>query len=386
MATSAPMLHTGSTHWAPRRTAVAPLAWRLMKRLVLVLCSVSFALPACRRRTVDAPDDAAAVVSADASRGALPEHGGVMALAANLRAEVVSQPDGRVLTYVTTPQGAPMQPNAMHVALRKPDGQVQAVPVTYDPASRAYVGRAAGVPPGPYPVQVSVQPSPTAAPVQMLTAPVNFASTVQPPAPRHGGQVTVVGDRAVEVAVARSGDVAAFWTDLDGAPIAPGQIEAPSLVMKVAGEDHPVALHPSGEALVGHFNLGAHAQVDVGLPSVSIGGAVYLGAEAPHVVVVPTIPGAVFVARPVAHPVAPAVLVAQPAPPPPTVVIAQPAPPPPTVVIARPAPQPNVLVLQPNGWGRRGHREHEDNGLHLGHDDDHRGRGGGHGGGRGRGH
>jgi hypothetical protein len=335
-----------------------------MKRPVLFLCSVLFALPACRRRTVDAPDDAIAVVSADASRGVLPEHGGVMALAANLRAEVVSQPDGRVLTYVTTPQGAPMQPSTVRVALRKPDGQVQAMPVTYDPTLRAYVGRAAGVPPGPYPVQVSVQPTATAAPVQMLTAPVTFASTVQPPAPRHGGQVTVVGDRAVEVAVARSGDVAAFWTDLNGAPIAPGQIEAPSLVMKVGGQDHPVALHPSGEALVGHFELGAHAQVDVGLPSVSIGGAVYFGAEAPHVVVVSSIPGAVFVARPVAQPV------------PPTVVIAQPAPPPPP-----------VLVLQPNGSGRRGHgeREHEDNGLHLGHGDDDRGHGGGHGGGEGRG-
>lgn len=350
-----------------------------MKRSVLFLCSALFALSACRRRTVDAPDDAIAVVSADAARGALAEHGGAMAFAANLRAEVLSQPDGRVLTYVTTPQGAPMQPSAVHVALRKPDGQVQSVPVTYDPALRAYVGRAAGVPPGPYPVQVSVQPTPAAAPVQMLTAPVTLASTVQPPAPRHGGQVTVVGDRAVEVAVARSGDVAAFWTDLDGTPIAPGQIEAPSLVMKVGGVDHPVTLRPSGEALVGHFNLGAHAQVDVGLPSVSIGGAVYFGAEAPHVVVVSTIPGAVFVARPVARPVAPVVLVAQPAPPP-------------TVVIAEPAPQPSVLVLQPNVWGRRGHgeREHDDNGLHRGHDDDDRGHGEGHGegrgGGRGRGH
>jgi hypothetical protein len=352
-----------------------------MKRSVLFLTSALFALPACRRRAVDAPDDASAAIAPDAARGALAEHGGAMAFSANLRAEVLSQPDGRVLTYVTTPQGAPMQPSSVHVALRKPDGQVQAVPVAYNPALRAYVGRAAGVPPGQYPVQVSVQPSPTAAAVQMLTGPVTLVSTVQPPAPRHGGEVTVVGDRAVEVAVARSGDVAAFWTNLDGTPIAPGQIEAPSLVMKVGGQDHPVALRPSGDALVGHFDVGAHAQVDIGLPSVSIGGEVYFGAEAPHVVVVSTIPGAVFVARPVAQPVAPTVLIARPAPPP-------------MVVIAEPAPPPSVLVLQPNVWGRngRGHgeREHEDNGLHRGHDDDDRGHGGGHGegrgGGRGHGH
>lgn len=344
-----------------------------MKRSSLLLSLVLLALPACQRRAADA---APAVVSSDAARGALAEHGGVLALSANLRAEVLAQPDGRVLTYVTTPQGAPMQPSSVRVGLRKPDGQVQSVPVAYDPAAHAYVGRAAGVPPGQYPVEVSVQPSPTAAPVQMLTGPVVFASTVQPPAPRHGGQVTVVGDRAVEVAIARTGDVATFWTTLEGEPIAPAQIEAPSLVVKVGGRDRPVALRPSGVALVGHFDVGAHTRFEVGLPSVSIGGAVYLGAEAPSVVVVATIPGVVFVERPVARP---------------AVVVARPARP--TLVFAEPAP--SVLLLQPAGWARRGrghddHDDNDDNGRHRGHGgdddrghgDDDRGRGRGHGRGR----
>lgn len=336
-----------------------------MKRSSLLSSLVLLALPACQRRAADAVP---AVVSADAARGALAEHGGVLALSANLRAEVLARPDGHVLTYVTTPQGAPMQPSSVRVGMRRPDGRVQSVPVTYDPAAHAYVGRAAGVPPGQYPVEVSVQPSPTAAPVQMLTAPVAFASTVQPPAPRHGGQVTVVGDRAVEVAIARSGDVATFWTTLEGEPIAPAQIEAPSLVVKVGGHDRAVALRPSGVALVGHFDVGAHTRFEVGLPSVSIGGAVYLGAEAPSVVVVSTIPGVVFVQRPVARP---------------ALVLARPARP--TLVYAQPAP--SVLFVQPVGWGRRGrghddHDDHDDHGRHGGHGDDDRGRGRGHGRGR----
>ena len=353
------MLHTGWT----------------MKRSSLLLSLVLLALPACKRRG-DA-DGAPGVVPSDAARGALAEHGGVLALSANLRAEVLAQPDGRVLTYVTTPQGAPMQPSSVRVGLRKPDGQVQSVPVTYDPAAHAYVGRAAGVPPGQYPVEVSVQPSPSAATVKMLTGPVAFASTVQPPAPRHGGQVTVVGDRAVEVAIARTGDVATFWTTLEGEPIAPAQIEAPSLVVKVGGRDRTVALRPSGVALVGHFDVGAHTRFEVGLPSVSIGGAVYLGAEAPSVVVVSTIPGVVFVERPVARP---------------AVVVAQPAQP--TLVFAQPAP--SVVLLQPagpagRGRGHAGRDDHDDhdNGRHRGHGDDDqghgdddRGRGRGHGRGR----
>lgn len=329
-----------------------------MKSSTLLLCSALFAFPACHPRAVDAPA-ARAVAPSGAAPGARAEHGGVTALSANLRAEVVAQPDGRVLTYVTNPQGAPMQPSAVRVGLRRPGGGVQPVPVAYDPAARAYVGRAASVPPGPYPVAVAVQSTPTAAPVEMLTAPVTIVSTVQPPPPRHNGQVTVVGDRAVEVAIARTGDVATFWTTLDGEPVAPALVEAPSLVVHVGERERIVALRPSGDALVGHFAVGAHARFSVGLPTVSIGGAVYLGAEAPAVVVVAAIPGAVFVAEPVARP---------------TFVVARPARP--TLVYARPAP--SILLVEPVGWGRRGHghgRVHYDNGLHLGHD----GRGRGHG-------
>jgi hypothetical protein len=324
-----------------------------MKRSTLLLSSVLLALAACHARPVDAPEARAVVPS-----GA--EHGGAMALSATLRAEVVAQPDGRVLTYVTNPQGAPVRPSAVRVGLRRPGGGVQSVPVAYDPAARAYVGRAAAVPPGQYPIEVEVQSTPTAAPVEMLTAPVAIVSTVQPPPPRHNGQVTVVGDRAVEVAIARTGDVATFWTTLDGEPIAPAQVEAPSLVVHVGGHDRAVALRPSGDALVGHFVVGAHARFTVGLPTVAIGGAVYLGAELPGVVVVASIPGAVFVEEPVARP---------------AIVVARPVRP--TLVYARPAP--SVLLVEPVGWGRRGHgHEHYDNGLHLGHDGWGRGHGRGH--------
>ncbi|MDB4932416.1 MAG: hypothetical protein JWM10_4900 [Myxococcaceae bacterium] len=328
-------------------------------RSTLLLTSVLFALPACHPRAPDAPE-AGAVAPSGAAAGAVAEHGGAMALSAELRAEVVAQPDGRVLTYVTNREGAPMQPSAVRVGLRRPGGRVQSVPVAYDPAVRAYVGRAAAVPPGQYPVEVSVRSTPTAPPVEMLTAPVAIVSTVQPPAPRHNGEVTVVGDRAVEVAIDRTGDVATFWTTLDGEPIAPAQVEAPFLVVHVGGHDRTVALRPSGGALVGHFAVGGHDRFSVGLPTVSIGGAVYLGAEAPSVVVVASIPGVVFVEEPVARP---------------AFVVARPARP--TLVYVQPAP--TVLFVEPVGWGRRGRgHDHYDNGLHLGHDGRGRGHGRGH--------
>lgn len=192
----------------------------------------------------------------------------------------------------------------------------------------------------------------------------------------------VLGDKAVEVVVARSGDVAAFWTTLAGAPIDPGQIVAPALVVKVDDRPQTVALHTSGDALVGHLEVGAQAELDVSLPSVSVGGAVYFGAEAPRVAVVTSIPGILF-AVPTVRPVAPALIIAHAAPPParPTVVIARPAMP--TVVIAPPAPPPTTVVVV-----ERGEEDHGRQGRGHGHDDDRGGRDGhdnddDHGGGRG---
>ncbi|MDO9022240.1 MAG: hypothetical protein Q8S73_23605 [Deltaproteobacteria bacterium] len=375
-------------------------------RSIVLLCSGLLALSSCRNRTGD--DAAVTAAAADAGHGALAEHGGMLAFAANLRAEVLAQPDGRVMAYLTSPQGVPVQAESVKVGLRKPDGQVQSVPVSYDPVTRAYVGRAAGVPPGAYPVQVEVQQAPTAPPVMMLTAPVTLAQTVQPPAPQHGGQVMVLGDKAVEVVVARSGDVATFWTTLAGAPIDPGQVVAPTLVVKVDDRPQTVMLRPSGGALIGHVDVdvGTRAALDISLPTVSLGGAVYFGAEVPRVPVVVSIPGNLF-AVPAARPVAPTVVIAQPTAPPPqampnvaiarptvqaqvqvqvqaqaapnTVVIARPAAP--TVVIARPAPPP-VVVVQQGGEGRgrngRGRGDDDDRGRGRGNDDD-RGRGRGRG-------
>jgi hypothetical protein len=373
-------------------------------RSIVLLCSGLLALSSCRNRTGD--DAAVTAAAADAGHGAFAEHGGMLAFAADLRTEVLAQPDGRVMAYLTSPQGVPVQAESVKVGLRKPDGQMQSVPVSYDPVTRAYVGRAAGVPPGAYPVQVEVQRTPTAPPVVMLTAPVTLAQTVQPPAPQHGGQVMVLGDKAVEVVVARSGDVATFWTTLAGAPIDPGQVVAPTLVVKVDDRPQTVMLRPSGGALIGHVDVdvGTRAALDISLPTVSLGGAVYFGAEVPRVPVVLSIPGNLF-AVPAARPAAPTVLIAQPtAPPPPampnlviarptvqaqvqvqvqaapsTVVIARPAAP--TVVIARPAPPPTVVVVQQGGEGRgrngrgRGDDDDDDN---RGRGDDDRGRGRGH--------
>lgn len=220
----------------------------------------------------------------------VPEHGGTIAVSAGLTAEVVSQPDGRLVVYVQNPQRDPVIAHDVQLWILMPDGQRQAVAVTYDPSLRAYVGRATELPPGNYPVEVQVHMTAGAPAMELITPPVRVTA-VQVPAPRHGGHVQLVGDYAVETVVARNGDVALFWMDLEGRPIPATEIEAPTVDVTVAGQVHTVPTRVVNDAMVAHVDVApTTAAVSVAVPAVVVRGVRYRHVRWRRVAVVSALP------------------------------------------------------------------------------------------------
>lgn len=222
-------------------------------------------------------------------------HGGVLTRVGALRTELVAQPEGRLLAYVTDARDTPVRARRVTAAVRRPDGSSVPVAMRLDPAMNAYVGRVAGMPEGAYPIELTVTPVGQAAPVQFVSSPVRVTPVALPIA-HHGGRVQLVGDRAVEVVVGNSGALALFWMNLDGAPIPATEVTVPSARVRVGNAVRVVPLHAQGAYLVGQVALGAPAEIAVELPSVEIAGAVYAGVAVEALSPVAVIPGVVVVA------------------------------------------------------------------------------------------
>jgi hypothetical protein len=243
-----------------------------------------------------------------------------------------------MVAYVRDPQRAPVVGASVQLQVRKPDGQLVPVPVTYDPTMQAYVGRPTGIVPGSYPVQVQVQPPGTAAPVQIETPPVTVSAVTPVPRARYGGQVQIVGDHAVEMVATPSGDMAMFWMNLDGTPIPANQVQVPNVTVTVNGRPHVVPARVESDRIVAHVPYAPHAPVSVSVPSVTVQGVPYTTVVAPATPVVAVLPPP----QPVI--VQPPIVQAGFAPPPPSVVVGAPVPP--AIVVGVPAP-PAVVVAPP---------------------------------------
>jgi hypothetical protein len=278
----------------------------------LLVAGVSL-LRVCGQEEPPRPQVSAASVAAPALQ---PEHGGRVAVSGGLVTEVAAEPNGTLVAYVRDPAGAPVEAHAVQLALRSPEGRSQPVAVTYDPARRAYVGRAAGVQPGEYAVEVSVQPTEAAPGVLSHPPRVPRPPPPRPPPPPHGGRVEVVGEYAVETVAARNGDVAVFWTNLDGEPVPPAEVALPSVTVTVDGRPHVVPTRVVDDHFVAHVDAAPGAAVLVAMPGVVVRGVRYSYVAVPDVVVVAALP--VVVVAPAV--VAPAVVVA----PTPAVVVTPP--------------------------------------------------------------
>jgi hypothetical protein len=254
-------------------------------RNALVMVATASLLRVCGQR-----EPSVSVSVASAAPAMVPEHGGSVGASAGLVAEVSAQPDGKLVAYLRDAQGAPVTVHEVQLTVRRPDGQAVAVPVTYDETLHGYVGRPAGLPAGAWPVEVSVQTAPEAPMVHLVTAPVTVAAVASVPAPRHGGRVEVVGDHAVEVVAAPSGDVALYWMDLDGDPVPPAEVYAPTITVTVAGRPHTVPTRVDGDHLVAHVEAAPRASVAVALPLVVVRGRPFRRVMvAPAVVVAPPV-------------------------------------------------------------------------------------------------
>src|SRR5262249_52439241 len=146
------------------------------------------------------------------------------------------------------------------------------------------------------------------------------------------------GNGAVETVVARNGDVALFWMDLNGHPIPPAQVQLPSVAYTINGQVHAAAPRVVHDHFVAHFAAPPSALGAVVVPTATIRGEVFTDVVMPRPVVVAALPPAIVVgvAAPavvVAPPVAPAVYIGVP---PPAIVVGVPAPP--AVVFGAPAP------------------------------------------------
>jgi hypothetical protein len=305
------------------------------------------------------------------------EHGGSVATTGALTTEVSAEPNGVIVAYVKDSQQQPVQAHSVTVNVRRPDEDPVAVPMIYDERRHAYVGQVSGVAAGAYPVEVSVRPTATAQPVEMVSPPVQVTvaatpvpglptgtvAVAAPQAPRHGGRVQVVGEYTVETVAARGGDVALYFSDREGRPVPPAEVRVPTIQVQVEGRAVPVAPRLEGGVWVAHTRTPLTADVVVEVPEVEIRGHRHQDVIVPGVVVVAALPSAVVVAP---RPVQAGVVVQ-------TGVVVEPTIVAPSIVIA-PA-LPGVVVV----------------GGHHGDDDDHyhhgrgRGHGRGHGRGRGRG-
>ena len=221
------------------------------------------------------------------------EHGGAVAVSAGLTTEVAALPDGRIAAYIRGPQNAPITRGEVQLSLRRPDGQLQSVPVHYDTAMQAYVGRAAGIQPGPYPAEVLVRPVPGMPPIQMVTPPVLVMVATPVPQARYGGSVQVLGDHAVEIVPASAGEVALFWMDLDGTPIPSAEVVVPSISVVSNGRAHVAPVQLVNGYHIARSSAFAAPEVEVSVPVLMIRGVPYQRVVVPSVRVVALLPAVV---------------------------------------------------------------------------------------------
>lgn len=303
----------------------------------------------------------------------VPEHGGVVATNAGLTTEVVVQGEGKLVAYLRGPQG-PVQDANIRVALRNADGTTRPVAVAWDAQAGGYVGYVWGVQPGTKTIEVSLAAPQAGAPPQMVSSQVNVAAVAKLPRARYGGTVELIGQYAVEILPARTGDVAFFVMDLQGHPVPAAEVELPRVTVQaappapragvavnaaIAAPTATVALVPIkvGDHLVAH----ADQAVVVAGPAVgfdfdlSVRGQTFTHAGIPSAVVMARMPRAVAIvapAAPAAHVaahanarvVAPSAQVNVQVPAPPSIAVQANLPPPSVNVRANFAPPPVVVA------------------------------------------
>jgi hypothetical protein len=131
-----------------------------------------------------------------------------VAVSAALTTNISAQPDGTLIAEVRDPAGEPVRAHAITVEIRRPDEDPVPVVMTYDEPQHRYVGHIAGVNAGSYPVQVTVQATPTSQPVEIVSPAITVVTptvavvapttTVVPPTTTVVAPSTVVAPR-VEV-------------------------------------------------------------------------------------------------------------------------------------------------------------------------------------------
>ena len=102
-------------------------------------------------------------------------------VSAALTTNVSSQPDGTLVAEVRDPAGEPVRAHAITVEIRRPDEDPLPVVMTYDEPHHRYVGHVTGVSAGSYPVQVTVQATPAAQPVEVVSAPITVVAVAALP-------------------------------------------------------------------------------------------------------------------------------------------------------------------------------------------------------------
>ena len=200
-----------------------------------------------------------------------PAHGGRVVVAGDYSAEVVPHGDGSIHAYVDGPQVGPQAATTVQVEVNGDDGELHPVILEYDREQQHYVGQLSAdvsVAPGPMGFTVVADGRPRRTRVHRVVA----------VGPRHGGDVVVAGEYAVEVVPSADGTIDA-WV-VGNEPVEDGA----EVVVTVGRERRPVTLVWSAE--VGHFVGAVDANVRIARAPIGVvvvhGGVRHHGAILPR--------------------------------------------------------------------------------------------------------
>jgi hypothetical protein len=223
----------------------------------------AIAAPACSQSEEElAPVTEAAAAPANAVGGAAapaavnlqPMIGGVIQALGPYVAELVTREGGRIEAQVRDLQGRPVATDGATMSVEVGGADRPPVQVVMTPEGDRFVGTATGAS-GPAPV--SLYYTPPGQPAEVTASFPQVVVHVSGPAvaPRHQGQVSIVGDNRFEVAAEPDGEVTVSVADMSGDPVPPAEVQLREVTVVTPEGPRVVVLEPRGTVFVG--SLGA---------------------------------------------------------------------------------------------------------------------------------
>lgn len=205
------------------------------------------------------------------------QFGGIVQKIGNYIVEILPKPDGQIEAQIRNEAGQPVSPDEVQLNIeiqnpvqnKAPDSAQDAVQVVMIPKDNRFVGTIPGVQ-GTHNISVSLKPATGGNEVNVTFPQVSLQSPQISVEPVHQGQVSIVGDNKLEVAMEADGKVMVSVADLQGNVIPTAEVDLREITVETSQGPKVVVLQPEGAFFVGridvppppnlvvHFNLGVH--------------------------------------------------------------------------------------------------------------------------------